>query len=75
MKFSNLIHNFEADLLIAPYLLFSKVLIGHCKDEEDVSTSKIEDDSGDEILLPYVPTTTEGAPQVTMTTAITLVNR
>ena len=62
-------------LLFRFYFIFSKVLIGHCKDEEDVSTSKIEDDSGDEILLPYVPTTAEGAPQVTMTTAITLVNR
>ena len=51
-----------------------QVLIGRCREPEDISTNQLED-IPDESLPAYSPTDVEGAPQVTMSTSITLVNR
>ena len=61
--------------MAACVIFMLQVLIGRCREQEDVSTSEIEDNISDETLPPYSTTDVAGAPQVSMSTAITLVNR
>ncbi|CAM1325416.1 DICER1 (predicted), partial [Pycnogonum litorale] len=57
------------------FILIEKILLGQCKDQTMPGDEKITNSFADEILPPYIPEPGVGKPRVTMSSAISLVNR
>ena len=53
----------------------SQILLEKCQNREDLTESELDDQLIDGLLPDYMPNKEDGAPRVTMTSAIALVNR